>query len=197
MGKRLLLFLLVVIAVFCGMVVLLLGNMEEEMKIYVKTKGNSALSLTLQNALYGHIQKENTRYVEVDKDASNRVTAIYIHSRPLSLLVSEMNLLLLKELEEFKSDGFGLPIGNLTSVAYLSGKGFKIPLTAEPLGTVAGEVRTDLIDAGINQTLHRVTLCFAVTVRYYSPLHEVADTLYFEVLIAETLVVGEVPIYKE
>ena len=120
-----------------------------------------------------------------------------ISDAPLSLLVSEMNLLLLKELEEFKSDGFGLPIGNLTSVAYLSGKVFKIPLTAEPLGTVAGEVRTDLIDAGINQTLHRVTLCFAVTVRYYSPLHEVADTLYFEVLIAETLVVGEVPIYKE
>ena len=106
-------------------------------------------------------------------------------------------MVLLEELKEYKSDGFGIPLGNLTSVAYFSGKGPVIPVTAVTLGTVANRVETELTSTGINQTLHRVTIRYAVTIRYLSPLREYVDTLNLEVLIAETLVVGDVPIYKD
>ena len=198
MRKRSVLFAILILFLLLGLLTAyLFGNMKKEMKIFVDTKGKAALSLTLQNALYGHMQKQDGNYVEVAKDTSNRITSIHIHSIPLSQLATEMNLLLLDELGQYESDGFGIPIGNLTSVAFLSGKGFLIPVKAVTLGTIASEVHTELTSTGINQTLHKVTIRFAVTVRYLSPLHEVVDTLYFEVLIAETLVVGEVPIYKD
>ncbi len=198
MKKSSVLFVVLVLFLLLGILtVYLFMNIEKEMKVFVDTKGKAALSLTLQNALYAHIQSRGGNYVEVAKDASNRITSIHIHSIPLSLLATEMNMLLLDELDQYESDGFGIPIGNLTSVAFLSGKGALIPVKAVTLGTAASEVHTELTSTGINQTLHRVTIRFAVTVRYLSPLHEVVDTLYFEVLIAETLVVGEVPIYKD
>lgn len=175
----------------------LLGNMEREMKIFAETKGKTALSLTLQNALYASVDEDDGNYVEVVKDTTNRISSIHIHSIPLSLLASKLTLVLLEELEQYESDGFGIPMGNLTSVAFLSGKGPLIPVKAVTLGTVASEVHTELSSTGINQTLHKVSIRFAVTVRYLSPLREHVEILYLEVLIAETLVVGEVPIYKD
>ncbi|MBQ8324379.1 MAG: sporulation protein YunB [Clostridia bacterium] len=183
--------------ILTGSILYTLSGMEREMKIFVATKGKTVLSTTLQNALYECVNEEGGNYVEVAKDPSNHISSIHIHSIPLSLLASRLTLVLLEELEQYESDGFGIPLGNLTSVAFLSGKGPLIPVKAVALGTVASEVQTELTSTGINQTLHRVSIRFAVTVRYLSPLREHIDTLYLEVLIAETLIVGEVPIYKD
>ena len=175
----------------------MLENIDEEMKIFAETKGKAALSLALRDAVYAEMENDGTTYVEVSKDSANRITSIHIHSVPLSLLTSRLTMILLSELEQYESDGFGIPLGNLTSVAFLSGRGPLLPVKVVTLGTVASEVNTELTSTGINQTLHRVTLRFAVTVRYLSPLKDHIDTLYFDILIAETLVVGEVPIYKD
>ena len=198
MKRKLWLCIPLVVIILLGFLGLyLLGNMESEMKIFAETKGKTTLSMELQNALYGYMENDDGNYVEITKDASNRITAIHIHSIPLSLLSSRLTMVLLEELKEYKSDGFGIPLGNLTSVAYFSGKGPVIPVTAVTLGTVANRVETELTSTGINQTLHRVTIRYAVTIRYLSPLREYVDTLNLEVLIAETLVVGDVPIYKD
>ncbi len=175
----------------------MLSNLDGEMKIFAETKGKASLSLALRNAMYADVAGDEGRYVEVAKDSTNRITAIHIHSIPLSLLTSRLTMVLLEELEQYESDGFGIPLGNLTSVAFLSGRGPVIPVKVVTMGTVASEVNTELTSTGVNQTLHRVTIRFAVTVRYLSPLQEHVDTLYFDLLIAETLVVGEVPIYKD
>ena len=195
--RTILFFLIGMLATSVICALFMLGNLDEEMKIFAETKGKSSLSLTLRNAVYAEMENDGTTYVEVAKDSTNRITAIYIHSVPLSLLTSRLTMILLSELEQYESDGFGIPLGNLTSVAFLSGRGPLIPVKVVTLGTVASEVNTELTSTGINQTLHRVTLRFAVTVRYLSPLKEHIDTLYFDILIAETLVVGEVPIYKD
>lgn len=198
MKKRRWILILLVFFLTAGIIIAyLISNMDREMKLFAETKGKTTLALVLQNALYDYMKNEDGNYVEIAKDASNRITSIHIHSIPLSLLASRLTVILLEELEEYKSDGFGIPLGNLTSVAYFSGKGPVIPVTAVTLGTVAHTVDTELTSTGINQTLHRVSIRYAVTIRYLSPLHEYVDSMMLEVLIAETLVVGDVPIYKD
>ncbi len=198
MKKRRWILILLVFFLTAGIIIAyLISNMDREMKLFAETKGKTTLALVLQNALYDYMKNEDGNYVEIAKDASNRITSIHIHSIPLSLLASRLTVILLEELEEYKSDGFGIPLGNLTSVAYFSGKGPVIPVTAVTLGTVAHTVDTELTSTGINQTLHRVSIRYAVTIRYLSPLHEYVDSMTLEVLIAETLVVGDVPIYKD
>lgn len=169
-------------------------RLEEAMKIFTQTTGNTMLSLTLQNALYQQIRNRTEEYVTVEQDASGHVTAIRIHSAELSLLASELTVHMLEELRDYQNDSFGIPLGNLTSNALLSGRGPLIRVRPVSAGNVANELKSTLESAGINQTLHRVALHFTVTINYLAPMESCMDTISFDLLIAETLIVGEVPI---
>ncbi|MCH5183333.1 MAG: sporulation protein YunB [Oscillospiraceae bacterium] len=169
-------------------------RLEQAMKAFAQTAGNAMLSLTLQNALYQEIRDRAEEYVTVERDASGRVTAVRIHSNELTLLASELTVRLLAELRDYRNDTFGIPLGNLTSTALLSGRGPLIHVRPVSTGNVANELKSTLDSAGINQTLHRVFLHFSVTVNYLAPLESCMDTLSFDLLIAETLIVGDVPI---
>lgn len=169
-------------------------RLEQAMKTFVQTNGNAMLSLTLQEALYQEIRDKAEEYVAVERDASGRVTAIQIHSTELSLLASQLTVRMLEVLRDYRNDSFGIPIGNLTSTALLSGRGPLIHVRPVSAGNIANELKSTLDSAGINQTLHRVFLHFSVTVNYLAPLESCMDTISFDLLIAETLIVGEVPI---
>lgn len=169
-------------------------RLEQAMKAFAQTTGNAMLSQTLQNALYQEIRDKAEEYVTVERNASGRITAIQIHSTELSLLASELTVHMLAELRDYRNDAFGIPLGNLTSSALLSGRGPLIHVRPVSAGNIANELKSTLESAGINQTLHRVSLHFSVTVNYLAPLESCMDTISFDLLIAETLVVGEVPI---
>ncbi len=191
--KRLLLLFLVLTLLVCGCMGFT-RRLETAMKIFAQSSGSAMLSLALQQALYDEISKRTEEYVAVEQDTSGRITAVRVHSDALSLLASELTIVLLETLQDYRSDSFGVPLGNLTGSALLSGRGPVIPVRPVSTGNVASELRSTLESAGINQTLHRVALHFTVTVNYLAPLESYMDTLSFDVLIAETLVVGEVPI---
>lgn len=191
--RRLFLLFLIVALLFYSCSVFA-KRLEQAMKTFVQTTGSTILSLTLQNALYQEIRDKAEEYVTVDQDASGRVTAIRIHSTDLSILASELTVRMLEELRDYRNDDFGIPLGNLTSTALLSGRGPLIHVRPVSTGNIANELKSTLDSAGINQTLHRVALHFSVTINYLAPLESYMDTISFDLLIAETLVVGEVPI---
>lgn len=193
--KRLLLLLLALAIAICGTSAS--DGLNDAMEIFAQTKGGAMLTADLQNVLYQKLSQSEKEYVTVSRDGTERVTSIQIHSVALSLLSSEMTVLLLEEMDSFKHDDFGIPLGNLTSSAFFSDRGPLIPVRPVLLGTVASEIRSTVESSGINQTLHRVAIRFVVTVRYLAPLTDFIDTLTFEILISETLVVGDVPIYRD
>lgn len=173
-------------------------RLKQAMQTFAQTTGNATLSLALQNALYQQLSEAAEEYVTVERDAAARVTAIRVHSSALSLLASELTIRMLEELRNFQSDAFGIPLGNLTSNALLSGRGPLIHVQPVSAGNIANELRSTMESAGINQTLHRVAIHFTVAINYLAPLESCMDTISFDILIAETLIVGEVPIlYRE
>lgn len=172
-------------------------NLKDAMNIFAHTNGNAMLSMDMQNALYEQLSKKSGSYITVTKDSSERITAVQIHSIELSLLASELTVFLLDQLQNYKNDAFGIPLGNLTSSALFSGRGPLIPVKPVVAGNIASELQSTLQNSGINQTLHRVAIHFVMTVQYLSPVHNATDTIAFDIVIAETLIVGEVPIYRD
>lgn len=173
------------------------GNLKSAMEIFAKTEGNAALSLMMQNALYGILATQEEEYVTIVRDASMHVSSIQIHSVELSLLASKLTIHLLELLQTYRNSEFGIPLGNLTSCPVLSGRGPLVPVRPVAAGNIANEIQSSFQSAGINQTLHRVSLRFVATICYLSPLYEVIDTVTIDLIIAETLVVGNVPIYRD
>lgn len=170
---------------------------KSALQLFAETSGNTKLTQTLQNAMYRQMHDRNGEYLTIHYDSTERISAISIHSEAISVLASEMTMTLLDALENFDDSAFGIPIGNLTNSVLLSGKGPLIPLRPIALGHIANEIQSQLESSGINQTLHRILIRFTVAIRYLAPIEQVADTITIDLVVAETLVVGDVPIYRD
>ena len=68
-----------------------------------------------------------------------------------------------------------------------------IPLQVSSLGFVRAEYRSDFSSAGVNQTRHRIIIMMTATVNVYVPFYAADFTVTRDFLIAETILVGEVP----
>ena len=75
----------------------------------------------------------------------------------------------------------------------LSGKGPEIPVNVIPVGSLSYELKSELVSGGINQTVHRISLFYSATVRCLAPFDEELIIITGETVIAETLIIGEVP----
>ena len=86
-----------------------------------------------------------------------------------------------------------VPLGSLTVVALLNGRGFPVPLTLGMEGSADLSFQTEFVSAGINQSCHRITMTVRVQAYSHSqrfPVH-VAETS--STVLAETVLVGNVP----
>lgn len=172
-------------------------QLKEALQAFAGTKGNAMLSLAFQNELCAHLREREDEYLTIYHDANGGISAISIHSDKITLLASEMSVLLLDLLNTYQNESFGIPLGNLSGSVLLSGKGPLIPLQPLCAGNIANEMCSTLQSAGINQTLHKVFVRFVVTVEYLAPIESYTDTITLDVMLAETLIVGDVPIYRD
>ncbi len=88
---------------------------------------------------------------------------------------------------------FEVPLGSLTGSHFLTGRGAMIPIRLIPVSDVSADLRTEFIESGINQTLHRLLLKIDVTVRMLVRSDSVTIRLTNSLCLAETVIVGDVP----
>lgn len=86
-----------------------------------------------------------------------------------------------------------IPIGSLTGVGLLSGRGFPVPIALQMEGAAVAEFSTDLISAGVNQTCHRLVLTVKANACSLSKRFAASVETESATVLAETVVVGEVP----
>lgn len=86
-----------------------------------------------------------------------------------------------------------IPLGNLVGGDLFSGRGPLIPFKLLPYGNVVVEVDNQFTSAGINQTLHRIVLTVDAGVSIVLPVSSVSTSVTTSVVVAETIIVGEVP----
>lgn len=86
-----------------------------------------------------------------------------------------------------------IPIGNLTGISLLMGRGPKIPVKILMLTSSRVEFSNNLTSAGINQTKHQINIEVIVDVDVLLPWGTESSQVHTAVLIADTVVVGDVP----
>lgn len=86
-----------------------------------------------------------------------------------------------------------VPVGNLTGVSFLLGKGPAIPVEVVMLSSSSSGFRSELTSAGINQTRHQILLDLHVNVSLFMPWRTIGSSVDTEILVSETVIVGAVP----
>lgn len=86
-----------------------------------------------------------------------------------------------------------IPAGNLTGVSLLSGRGPAVPVQIIALTSSRVAFHNSIVTAGINQTKHQINLDVIVDIDVLIPWGTESTQVVTEVLVADTVVVGQVP----
>ena len=74
-----------------------------------------------------------------------------------------------------------------------SGMGPKVNVKVQMVGDMETDLRSEFTSAGINQTLHRIYLEIKCRVIILTPLETMEEVIVNQVLIAEGVIVGDIP----
>jgi len=145
---------------------------------------NDASNKVLDNIDYNNI-------VTIEKDGENRVlkTDVVI----INKIASDIALEAERQFKELENEKIKIPIGALTGNKYLAGSGPNIDIQVIPTGNILTEIKNEFESKGINQTVYRIYLELTCKVSIISQYKTIEDEVVNQVLLVETVIVGEVP----
>lgn len=190
--RSLFLMCLVLIAAFLITISLLFRSLVTELA----ASDARDLVITAVNTIVKDIMQDD-RFSEdglvlLEKDAAGNVTAITTNVAAVNTLAAEV-LERAVSLTQENVITVGVPLGNLTGSTLLLNKGPNIEVNVIMLSSSMGGFRSELTGAGINQTRHQILLDLDMEITLLMPWRTIDTSVTTEVLVSETVIVGEVP----
>ena len=156
---------------------------------------NSTSDLT-NDAIAKQIANGNIAYdriVYFEKDLDGRITALKTNIGEVNRLKTDILNIINDEILALDSTDLGIPLGSLFLPEFISGKGPEIPVHIIAIRNSDAAFESHFSEAGINQTLHQVTMVVSVDVAVLVLGKTDTFTMTSELVLAETVIVGAVP----
>lgn len=133
------------------------------------------------------------RIVFFEKDLNGRITALKTNMSEVNRLKTDILNIINDEILALDTSDIGIPLGNFFLPEILSGKGPVIPVHVMSIRNSDANFTSNFIQAGINQTLHQLAMLVSVDVAILVLGQTDTFTVTSEVVVAETVIVGNVP----
>lgn len=147
---------------------------------------NEAVSETLERIDYDSL-------ITVTHGNDGAVTGISANAQNVNLLARTTATLSMANLSARSKNGIKVPVGAFTGIEFLAGFGPKVTFKIISVSRVSCEFESAFSSAGVNQTRHSVYMDVEATVTVVMPSGSKEISSVTEVLVAESVIVGEVP----
>ncbi len=149
---------------------------------------NAAVLKTLEE-----LPDDYESFIQVDYGENGEIRSLQAHAAAVNRVKASVNTAVCEAVAKSELQSFSIPLGTLSGVAVLSGKGPPVTCRTMVLNTPVVTLQSDLTAAGINQTLHRIDINVTVMLTVTLPMQ--TDTISLETgfLLAQTVLVGDVP----
>ena len=139
----------------------------------------------------GDIQYDRIVYFEKDLDGG--ITALKTNMSEVNRLKTNTLNIINDEILALDQSDIGVPIGSIFLPEFFSGRGMTIPVQIIAIRNSDGYFESHFTQAGINQTLHRLNMCVLVDISILVLGRSASFTVSSEVVVAETVIIGDVP----
>lgn len=133
------------------------------------------------------------RIVYFEKDLDGRITALKTNMSEINRLKTDILNIINDEILALDTSDLGIPLGSLFFPEFFSGKGPVIPVHILSIRNSDAYFSSSFSQAGINQTLHQLTMVVSVDVAVLVLGETSSFTINSEVVVAQTVIVGDVP----
>ena len=159
-------------------------------------EANELVTAAVNNAITARLLDGSLSYTELihlEKDASGNITALTTDMAQINALQAMITNEVLAYVGALGETRMRIPLGNIIGGSWLSGRGPGIGFRVVTLGNPSATFSNEFLTAGINQTKHQIMLDISIQVNILVPGHATQETISTQMLVAETVIVGEVP----
>ena len=194
--RKLLRLILVIFLVLVITFLMLRSRYRDVIQDLAHTQVKNVTSDLTNDAIAKQIAKGEIQYdriVYFEKDLNGRITALKTNMSEINRLKTDILRIINDEILALDASDLGIPLGSLFLPELFSGKGPVIPVHILSIRNSDAMFDSDFSQAGINQTLHKLTMLVSVDVAVLVLGQTSSFTINSEVVVAETVIVGEVP----
>lgn len=160
------------------------------------TKVSNTVTRIVSQAVFEAIENGEIQYdglVSFEKDNDGKITAVRSNMAAFNHLQAEILDTVLTRIDQVSARELSIPLGTLTGSSLLAGRGPRITVRMESVGSSEANFHNEFVSAGINQTKHQIILTVDVYVSILIPGFNTATKVSNSFIVAETVIVGSVP----
>ncbi len=155
-----------------------------------------ALTVSTVNAAVTSVLEAEPSFVdmvEYGHDANGDLNSIKINATRVNAVMQRSVQKTQNGLSDMISSGVNIPVGSVSGITFLSGKGPNLNVAVIPVGSVDARLRSEFSEIGINQTIHKIYLSLDSTIKIIIPGAGNTIKSSSEVLLVESVIIGKVP----
>ncbi len=192
-GKWLFLLILVICVAFFGF---LRSRLWPVVQNLAQTQVRNITSDLINDAIQEQIVEGNIQYDRIvffEKDLNGKITALKTNMAEVNRLKTDILNIINDQIMAQDTGHLGVPLGSLIFPEFLSGHGPEIPVKILSIRNSDATFQSYFSQAGINQTLQQLTMDVIVDVTILVLGRTDSFTVTSQVVVAETIIVGDVP----
>lgn len=172
------------------------ARMRPLLESLATTRVSNAVTRIVTEAVDEAVQSGDIRYetlTTLEKDSEGRITALHSNMAAFNRLQADILDVVLARIDQVSARELSIPVGTLTGSALLAGRGPRVSVRMESVGSSTAWFENQFISAGINQTRHNIVLHIDVDVSILLPGFTAVTRVSNSFTVAETVIVGSVP----
>ena len=194
-GKKILIFLACVM-IFAVFSVIYLNQKLDPLVCaaatpQIKAEMTRVINEAISEAMTGYEEK----LVSIRYGTDGKILSIETDSTKINLLRALVTEKINEKIKSYSEYTITISFSNIMDDEIVFGRfpSWRIPASVEPNGSAETTVKSSLTSAGINQSLHKITLSVKVRITAMLLISTVDVETDTDICIAETVIIGEVP----
>ena len=194
--RKWILFILFLAAGFFLLKTIMVTRIDPLVSELARAKVADLASDLITQAINDQISSGNVQYqalVTLERDYSGNITALTANMQEMNRLKTQLLSTLDARTQSLAREKISVPLGNITGIQLLSGRGPDIPIKIIAISSSDAAFRGEFEDAGINQTIHRIMMDVSLELVILLPNGTESERVTTDVCVAETVLLGDVP----
>ncbi|MEG1943181.1 MAG: sporulation protein YunB [Angelakisella sp.] len=163
---------------------------------YASNQASNRVLKIVNESIYEELSENHVTYgklVKLTYGTNGTVASLQTDMLELNRLQSSITQRIIGHVMEFDSQTIWVSLGSIIGGPIFSGRGPKIEIKLIPANFIQTKIANEFSSAGINQTRHQILMDINLTVTSVLPGYRSSTTINTNVVLAETIIVGNVP----
>ncbi len=194
--RRFLGFVVFLLMLAAALLLLFRSRYHGTIRTLAQTQVINSTSDLINDAIDRQIETGNIQYdriVYFEKDLNGKITALKTNMSEVNRLKTDTLNIINDEILALDTSDIGIPIGSLLLPEFFAGRGAVIPVHILSIRNSDASFDSYFSEAGINQTLQQIRMNVSVDVSILVLGRTESFTVTSQVVVAETIIVGQVP----